>query len=109
MHELGREWRASVARDEKHEQRRSLVPKIASYSIDAVRAQSVATKPSLVAPPVTAGFRGSDEDGQYPSDATGAVSAAYVLQLTNAAVLVQDRSGTLLTRVSIASFWHDPA
>jgi hypothetical protein len=109
MSELGRERRASVARDEKHEQRRSLAPKIASYSIDAVRAQSVVTKPSLAAPPVTAGFRGSDEDGQYPSDATGAVSATYVLQLTNAAVLVQNRSGTTLTRVPIASFWHDPA
>jgi hypothetical protein len=109
MHELGLVHRAAVPRQEEHEQRESFVSRIASSGIAGTRADSVITKPSILAPPTTAGFRGSIDNGVFPSDAAGAASARHLLSVTNASVVVQDRAGTRLADVSLGSFWHDSA
>jgi hypothetical protein len=108
MRELGRVPRASIPHNEEHEQRRSFAPRIVGNGGPLfVSAESVVTKPSIQAPRVTAGFAGTHEAGTYPSDAAGAVSAKYLLSASNAAVLAQDRTGTTLSNISLASFWHD--
>ena len=43
-----------------------------------------------------------------PADCAGAVSARHVVGITNQSVVVQDRSGKLLSRVTIEQFWSDP-
>src|SRR3954464_4919213 len=110
MRELGRDVRATIPRDEEHEQRRSYRPRIAGMAAQTVvRAESTVTKPTIVPPPVSTGFAASHETGQYPSDAAGAVSSKYLLHISNASVVAQDRAGVVLSNISLASFWHDPA
>src|SRR4051812_1817561 len=76
MRELGLVSRPPIRRIESHEQHRSFQPLTASASFNNVRAESTITNPSIAAPPIKAGFAaGFDEDGWYPSDAAGAVSA----------------------------------
>jgi hypothetical protein len=113
MRELGRELHAPIPLNEKHaehEQRRSFAPKITGIAAETiVRAESIVTKPSIPAPTITAGFAASHDLGRSPSDAAGAVSSKYLLHVSNASVVAQDRSGTVLSSITLASFWHDPA
>jgi hypothetical protein len=109
MRELALEYRAPMRRDEEHEQRHSFAPKIAAIAAPAPQAESVVTKPTIAAPRITAGFAASHELGQYPSDAAGAVSSKYLLHVSNASVVAQDRAGVILSNITLASFWHAPA
>lgn len=110
MRELGRELHAPIPLAEEHEQRRSFTPKINSIAANmVVRAESIVTKPSIPAPTITAGFAASHDLGRSPSDAAGAVSSKYLLHVSNASVVAQDRSGTVLSSITLASFWHAPA
>lgn len=107
MRELALAPLAAILRDERHEQRRSFAPKIAAAS--GVHAEAVVTKPTIAAPPATAGFPSSHDIGALPSDAGGAVSTKYLLSVSNASVMVQDRAGATLSNLTLASFWHDAA
>jgi hypothetical protein len=108
MSELGREFHAPIPRNEKHEQRRSFAPKTAVIAAKtAVHSESIVTIPTLSAPPVKAGFAGTHDRGSIPSDAAGDVSAKYLLHVSNASVLAQDRTGAVLSNITLASFWHD--
>jgi hypothetical protein len=110
VRELGLVSRAPIRRIESHEQHRSFQALTASASFNSIRAEATITNPSIAAPPIKAGFAaGFDEDGWYPSDAAGAVSARYVLQTTNVRLRAQDRNGALLSSITLQSFWHDPA
>jgi len=110
MHDLGRVQRAPVLHGEEHEQRRSFAPKIAGITTDLQpRVESVVTKPTLSAPRILSSFAGSHDLGWSPSDASGAVSSKYLLHASNASIVAQDRAGTVLSNITIQSFWHDPA
>jgi hypothetical protein len=109
MRELGMDARAPIPRNEEHEQRRSLAPKTVIAAKTAIHADSIVTNPTIAAPPVKAGFAGTHDLGTSPSDAAGEVSAKYLLHVSNASVLVQDRTGTVLSNITLASFWHDPS
>jgi hypothetical protein len=107
MRELALAQLAAIPREERHEQRRSFAPKIAA--LPGVQAEALVTKPSIAAPPATAGFPSSHDIGALPSDAAGAVSAKYLLSVSNASVMVQDRAGITVSNLTLVSFWHDPA
>jgi len=109
MRELGLDPRAPIPRDEEHEQRRSLASKTVIAAKTAVHADSIVTTPTISAPPVKAGFAGTHDLGLSPSDAAGDVSANYLLHVSNASVLAQNRTGAVLSNITLASFWHDPA
>jgi hypothetical protein len=108
MHTLALAQRAAIQPGETHEQRHSFVPRIGN-SIAQVQAESVVTKPSIAPPRITAGFAASHDLGGSPSDAAGAVSNKYLLHASNASILTQDRAGAILSNITLASFWHDPA
>ncbi|HXH91242.1 MAG TPA: hypothetical protein VNN25_06650 [Thermoanaerobaculia bacterium] len=110
MRELGLVPRAPIPHGEEHEQRRSFASKIRAVAAEApIRSESVVTKPSLAAPRVLSSFAGSHDLGWNPSDAAGAVSSKYLLHASNASILVQDRTGAILSNIPLESFWHDPA
>ena len=109
LRQLGRVHLKGIHRDEEH-QHRDVFALPNDFSLRAsVTTQSVTTNPSIAAPPETSGFRGSIDNGIFPSDAAGAVSASFLLSVTNASVVAQDRSGNRLSDISLADFWHDPA
>ena len=108
MGELGLVQRAPIPRNEEHEQRRSFAPNTSVVAAKtAVHADSIVTTPTISAPPVKAGFAGTHDLGLSPSDAAGDVSAKYLLHVSNASVLAQDRTGAVLSNITLASFWHD--
>ena len=47
--------------------------------------------------------------GIYPADAGGAVSARFVLGVTNDGIAVHDRSGAAVSYVRLGQFWTDPS
>jgi hypothetical protein len=111
MQELGREVLPVIPLNEEREQRRSYKPQVAGIAAKAaVQAESTVTKATIAAPRVTAGFAASRELlGRIPSDAAGAVSAKYLLHVSNSSVVAQDRAGAVLSNIRLSSFWHDPA
>src|SRR5438270_6390626 len=110
MRELGSEVRAAIPLTEEREQRRSYKPQMPGFALKtAVQTESTVTKATIAAPRVTAGFAASHELGRIPSDAAGGVSSKYLLHVSNASVVAQDRAGVILSNATLASFWHDPA
>jgi hypothetical protein len=112
LRQLGRVHLKGIHRDEEHRQGDvfDVFALANDFSLSAgVTTQSVTTNPSIAAPPETSGFRGSIDNGIFPSDAAGEVSASFLLSVTNASVVAQDRSGNRLSDLSLADFWHDPA
>jgi hypothetical protein len=108
MRELGLDPRSPIPRNEEHEQRRSFAPKTAVIAAKtAIHVDSIVTTPTISAPPVKAGFAGTHDIGLSPSDAAGDVSANYLLHVSNASVLAQDRTGAVLANITLATFWHD--
>ena len=71
-------------------------------------APEVLTPGTTQPPKVTAGFRAL-QSGIPPADASGAVSARYVVNITNDGVTVNDRAGALLSGVRLDQFWSDPS
>lgn len=60
-------------------------------------------------PPVAAGFAAQVAPANiYPADAAGAVSASYLVAVSNGGVVVQDRAGKTLSSVRLGQFWTDP-
>jgi hypothetical protein len=111
MHELGLDVLPVIPLNEEREQLRSYKPQVAGIAAKtAVQAESTVTKTTIAAPRVTAGFAASRELlGRIPSDAAGAVSAKYLLHVSNSSVVAQDRAGAVLSNIRLSSFWHDPA
>jgi hypothetical protein len=107
MRELGQEPRSVIPRTEVHEQRRRFAAFVAAST--SMEAAATATTPSIPAPPVTAGFMGSIDLGASPSDAGGAAGPNHLLHTSNASVMVHDRAGNVVSNVTLAQFWHDPA
>jgi len=65
---------------------------------------------SVPPPKATAGFRAmSSPLAVVPADASGAVSARYVVGAFNGGIVVQDRTGQQLLQVGLDQFWADPA
>ncbi len=95
---------------EHHEQRREgFEERRYAAALTAGVAIPTATVPTLVAPPVSAGFRSTfDTRFAYPSDANGAVGLKHVLSVSNTGYMVNDRAGKILWQDVSYGFWHDP-
>lgn len=66
----------------------------------------VQTTPSIAAPPIVAGFK-SDTSRMYaPADASGAVGKNHVVGVSNAGIAIQSRSGAVLAKVTLETFWQ---
>jgi hypothetical protein len=61
--------------------------------------------PSLPPPAITRSFTSGAEKGWAPADASGAVGRAHIVSALNSGIYVHDRSGALLSSVSLAQFW----
>jgi hypothetical protein len=86
---------------------------IAAAVQSAVEASVVLSPQATAPPPVTRGFQAVTDPLPnanfviYPADASGAVGPNHVVGLFNNAVTIHDRTGNLLSLVTVAQFWHD--
>lgn len=66
-----------------------------------------APQPLVVSPSPTANFQGMSDNGTaIPPDTDGAVGPNHLVVALNEGVLIQDRSGSNISRVSLESFWR---
>ncbi|MEY2550640.1 MAG: hypothetical protein QOG12_784 [Verrucomicrobiota bacterium] len=69
------------------------------------RTPRVPTAPGLQSPPVSRSFKSDSFLGTVPPDTMGAVGHDAIITTTNEKIVVQDRSGVVLSSVSINAFW----
>jgi hypothetical protein len=60
---------------------------------------------SIASPAPSASFAASDDTGRFPPDTHGAVGPNHLMVVHNGRVRVQDRSGNVLSNVSLSGFW----
>lgn len=84
--------------------------------ISLADAAQSATYDTMVAPPrfdtdaarISIGFRSSFAADLAPADASGAVSASYIVGAFNTGIVVQDRNGNVIARTKLEEFWSQP-
>jgi len=67
--------------------------------------QAAASFNAQTSPAPAVSFRAQPMVSNAPPDTTGAVSANYVMSVSNDAIVIQDRSGTTLKTTNLNSFW----
>lgn len=76
-----------------------------AYSMAA--SPEAAPPPPGLSPPVATGFQGLNDDNTViPPDTHGAVGPNHVMTTLNSQVRVQDRSGNILSTISLNGFWR---
>ncbi len=113
MDELSRVAVVAVAGE--HRERPHPLPARVAASENVITATAVVVPLAVAPPPITRGFQAVTDPlpgahvGFDPADASGAAGPQHVVGAFNNAITVHDRAGNLLSQVSTAQFWHDPA
>jgi hypothetical protein len=84
------------------------VPAGAAVSVEKRVAQSVtSTSASSIgaSPAASASFLASDDTGRIPPDTHGAVGPNHLIVVHNGRVRIQDRTGNVVSTVSLVGFW----
>jgi len=73
------------------------------------RSLLLSPEPFTPSPSLSASFRGAAATGWIPPDTQGAVGASYLMVAVNGGVLVQSKTGTTLSSVSLSTFFSSIA
>lgn len=98
----------------EHRERTHVGPATVVKPANAIAATLIVAPQAAQPPAITRGFQAVTDplvgahEGFDPADPSGAVGPQHVVGAFNNAITVHDRSGNLLSQVSVEQFWHDP-
>jgi hypothetical protein len=97
-----------MARETRHREERP-VPRGALSDSGAAGAQAriEAGAASITTPPIAAAFDADTSHNLSPADASGAVSRTHAVSASNAGILVQNRAGATVVRLTLSQFWRN--
>jgi hypothetical protein len=72
---------------------------------NAAQQSITGTGTNLTSPAVSTSFLASDDTGRFPPDTHGAVGPNHLVVVHNGRVRIQNRSGSIVSTVSLVGFW----